>query len=84
MNTACCREPHEYLRSTGIGILECYIADSDPELVRVWQEPVFKDTWWLVVHKDLRHAARVRAVLDFLVDQATTRHDQLLGISGDE
>ncbi|MEJ2307906.1 MAG: hypothetical protein P8Z78_01160 [Gammaproteobacteria bacterium] len=24
-------------------ILECYLADSDPDLVRLWPEPVLKD-----------------------------------------
>jgi DNA-binding transcriptional LysR family regulator len=63
----------------GIGILECYIADSDPELVRAWQEPILQDSWWLVVHKDLRYAARIRAVMEFLIELAATRRDQLLG-----
>jgi len=63
----------------GIGILECYIGDSDPELVRAWPETILRDNWWLVVHKDLRQAARIRAVLDFLVEHATSRQDHLLG-----
>lgn len=64
----------------GIGILECYIADGDPTLARAWKEPILKDTWWLVVHKDLRYAARIRAVMDFLIELANARHDELLGL----
>jgi len=67
----------------GIGILECYIGDRDPELMRVSQEPILKDTWWLVVHRDLRNAARIRAVMDFLVDLGTTQRDRLLGRATD-
>jgi len=63
----------------GIGILECYIGDGDPELVRVWKRPILKDTWWLVVHNDLRYAARIRAVMDFLADLAATQRSRLLG-----
>jgi DNA-binding transcriptional LysR family regulator len=63
----------------GIGILECYLGDADAELVRVWQEPVLSDPWWLVVHKDLRYAARIRAVIGFLIDQAKAQSKQLRG-----
>lgn len=65
--------------SVGLGIIECYLGDRDPALVRMWQKPILKDSWWLVVHKDLRHAARIRAVLDFLVEQANAQGERLLG-----
>lgn len=64
----------------GIGILECYLGDGDPELVRVWEQPVLKEPWWLVVHRDLRKAARIRAVMDFLIELAETNRDRLLGV----
>lgn len=63
----------------GIGILECYLADGDKELVRVWPETILKDPWWLVVHKDLRSAARIHAVIDFLVKLASANHASLTG-----
>lgn len=63
----------------GIGILECYLADTDPQLVRMWPKPVLQDPWWLVVHKDLRSAARIRAVMDFLVELATKQRERLEG-----
>jgi DNA-binding transcriptional LysR family regulator len=66
----------------GIGILESYLGDRDPELVRIWRRPILKDNWWLVVHKDMRHAARIRAVMDFLVEQTTVQSDLLLGQAG--
>ena len=63
----------------GIGILECYLGDSDRQLVRAWPEPVFSDPWWLVVHKDLRYAARIRAVMDFIVELAESQRERLQG-----
>lgn len=63
----------------GIGILECYLGDGDRQLVRVWQEPIISDPWWLVVHKDLRYAARIRAVMDFLVELAEAQRERLTG-----
>ena len=64
----------------GIGILECYLGDGDPELARMWPKPVLKEPWWLVVHPDLRRAARVRVVMDFLVELAASQRGRLLGI----
>ena len=63
----------------GIGIIECYLGDADPNLVRIWPEPILKDNWWLVVHRDTRQAARIRAVMDFLLKQSADKGDVLLG-----
>jgi DNA-binding transcriptional LysR family regulator len=68
-------------QSVGMGIIECYLGDRDPALVRMWHKPILKDNWWLVVHKDMRHAARIRAVMDFLVEQTEAQSDVLLGQS---
>ena len=51
----------------GLALLPCYLADPVPGLVRVL--PVSKGVvrgLWLVLHRDLRHTARVRALADFL------------------
>ena len=64
----------------GIGIMECYLGDSEPDLVRIWNEPVLRETWWLAVHRDLRHAARIRAVIDFLIELTEANQDRLLGV----
>jgi DNA-binding transcriptional LysR family regulator len=51
----------------GIGYLPCFIADARPALVRLGPpEPDFGTDLWLLTHPDLRHAPRVRALLDFL------------------
>ncbi|CAH1655840.1 LysR family transcriptional regulator [Hyphomicrobiales bacterium] len=51
----------------GIGHLPCFIADARPSLVRL-QPPdkQFEAQLWLLTHPDLRHNARVRALMDFL------------------
>jgi DNA-binding transcriptional LysR family regulator len=53
----------------GVAILPCVAADREPELVRLLpSEQVASTKLWLVVHRDLAHTARVRAVMDFLAD----------------
>lgn len=55
----------------GIGLapLPCGIADLEPDLVRVAQLPdAFSLDLWLLTHEDLRHTARIRALLDFLAE----------------
>lgn len=50
----------------GVAILPCYLADPDPDLRRLG--PEIEDLGvdlWMLTHPDLRHTARVRAVLDF-------------------
>lgn len=47
------------------GIVEaaCFLGDSSPDLVRVWpDEAPITRALWLIVHQDMRRAARVRAV----------------------
>jgi DNA-binding transcriptional LysR family regulator len=47
----------------GIAELTCFMGDHTCNLVRVWPHlaPV-RRSCWLIVHQDLRHAARIRAV----------------------
>jgi DNA-binding transcriptional LysR family regulator len=53
----------------GLGVLPCYIADARSELVRVLPpERVVVSEIWLVLHRDLRQSARMRACADFLAD----------------
>ena len=52
----------------GVGVagLPCFIGDRDHDLVRVGEDvPPFARDIWLVVHRDLRKNAAVRAVMDF-------------------
>jgi DNA-binding transcriptional LysR family regulator len=51
----------------GLAVLPSFIADRDPDLVRCL-DPLTDDgaELWLLTHERLRHAPRVRAVMDFL------------------
>ena len=51
----------------GIGLLPCYAADPDPRLERVTAPvPELAADYWVIVHRDLRRAACVRAVIDWI------------------
>ncbi|PVA11527.1 LysR family transcriptional regulator [Pelagivirga sediminicola] len=51
----------------GLAVLPCAVADLEPGLTRVAELPeAFGLDLWLLTHEDLRHTARIRAVLDFL------------------
>ena len=52
----------------GIGILPCYVGDTEPGLVRVSKERVIVRHVWLALHQDLQHAGRIRACADHLTD----------------
>lgn len=53
----------------GVAILPCLAADQEPDLVCLLPPSrVISVELWLVVHRDIARTARVRAVLDFLVD----------------
>lgn len=59
---------HTLLRSTRAqGLLPCFLADPDAQLRRVGKVLEPTTTLWLLIHADLRRAARVRALVDFLV-----------------
>ncbi len=50
----------------GIGPLPCFEADANPALRRVsGLQPDLGADLWLLTHPDLRHAARVRAFMDY-------------------
>lgn len=51
----------------GLGVLPCAIADRHADLTRFAEVPeAFSLDLWLLTHEDLKHTARIRAVLDFL------------------
>jgi len=54
----------------GIGFLPCFLGDGRPGLVRL-QPPQaeYGSDLWVLTHPDLRHAARVRVLMDFLADE---------------
>lgn len=54
----------------GLTFLPCYLADTDPRLIRVSDlvEPLTLELW-LLTHPDLRHTARVKALMAFLHEE---------------
>src|SRR5689334_6107242 len=64
----------------GAGILPCFSADEDPLLERV--APPVPETsceYWLIVHRDLRRAACVRAIMDWVQSLFRSERDRLAG-----
>ncbi len=68
-------------QGAGIGVIACYYGDISPELVRVFPEPVFSTTGWIVYHESKRGSARVRTVVDMLGKYLDTRRTSLSGRS---
>lgn len=65
---------------SGLGIVHLprYLAQNEPELVRVdLGAPPFKRPMWLVMHADMRDIPRIRATADFLADAIIKRRKQL-------
>jgi DNA-binding transcriptional LysR family regulator len=52
----------------GIGELPTHLAPLFPTLERLWPEREERYDMWLVMHNDLRHTARVRAVAEAVVE----------------
>jgi molybdate transport repressor ModE-like protein len=51
----------------GLAALPCFMADRDPLLRRIQPPlPQMAASLWLITHPDLRRAARIRTVLDFM------------------
>lgn len=52
----------------GVAVLPSYIADADPELVRLTPSvPELAIDLWMLTHPDLRHVGRIRALFDLIV-----------------
>ena len=58
---------HMISTSTGIGVLPCFIGDSSNELQRILPKDVeITRNFWMVMHRDVRHLARVDAFVRWL------------------
>ena len=64
----------------GIAALGCSECDPDPELVRLLS-PIDEAAHelWVVTHRDLRHTARIRAVLDYFYEAFRADRDLFEG-----
>ena len=60
----------------GLCVLPDFMAVEDGDLVPVLPEEIdLVRTFWLILHTDLRDTARVRAVADFIAEQADGARD---------
>lgn len=67
----------------GLAVLPCYLADGEPELVRVrGPRDVVMRELWLVLHRDSRRIGRIRAFVDHLTEKIEAQADELLGDKG--
>jgi len=75
---------HTLLRATRAqGLLPCFVGDPDPSLRRVGQPaPEASSTLWLLIHADLRRAARVRALIDGVVPRLLAERALFEGRAG--
>ena len=65
---------------TGRGVIPCYIGDSHPLLERITPPiPELDATYWMIVHRDLRRAPCVRAVIDWMKTLFAEQRDVLAG-----
>jgi DNA-binding transcriptional LysR family regulator len=65
---------------TGCGILPCYVGDGHPLLERLTPPiPEIAAEYWIIVHRDLRRSACVRAVTDWIKALFAKQRDVLAG-----
>lgn len=55
-------------RGIGIGFLDCFVGELEPDLERLPGFGLAEAPLWAVTHVEMRRSARVRAVLDFLAE----------------
>lgn len=68
---------------TGRGVLPCYVGDGHPLLERLMPPvPELAAEYWIIVHRDLRRAARVRAAVDWVKALFAAQRDVLAGREG--
>jgi len=63
----------------GIGALPCWLGDTSHGVERILPTASYRQDLWIVMHRDLRRAARIRAVTDFLVGDLAEAAPILLG-----
>jgi DNA-binding transcriptional LysR family regulator len=66
---------------TGCGVLPCYVGDGHPLLERLTPSiPELAAEYWIIVHRDLRRSACVRAVIDWVKALFAEQRDVLAGV----
>jgi DNA-binding transcriptional LysR family regulator len=66
---------------TGRGVLPCYVGDGHPLLERLTPPiPEIAAEYWIIVHRDLRRSACVRAVIDWVKAVFAEQRDIIAGV----
>jgi DNA-binding transcriptional LysR family regulator len=66
---------------TGRGVLPCYVGDGHPLLERLTLPiPEIAAEYWIIVHRDLRRAPCIRAVMDWMKAVFAEQRDVLAGV----
>jgi DNA-binding transcriptional LysR family regulator len=60
-------------QGSGLSALPCWVAESDPGLIRCFPPPRSGRGLWLISHETKCHQPHVRAVIDFLYDRLSAR-----------
>jgi len=65
----------------GRGVLPCFIGDGHPLLERLTAPiPDLAATYWMIVHRDIRRSACVRAVIDWMRRVFAEQRDVIAGV----
>ena len=68
-------------RGMGLILLPCFLGDRDEGLCRAGEPLAELDSeLWVLTHPDLRHTARVRALMSFLCDELRRERERFEGI----
>jgi DNA-binding transcriptional LysR family regulator len=68
----------------GLAMLPAHVGSAEPDLLCVWRpQPQITEPFTALVHPDLRNVPRVRAMLDFLGEEAATIRALFLGDAGE-
>ena len=71
---------HALVRGLGIARGACFMADPQPNLVRLTDAPpVPLADFWVLTHPDLRQTPRIRAVMDFIARAMKAKEDLVSG-----
>ena len=64
----------------GIGVFICQQGEGNPELIRVFPEPVAATATYIVYHESLRGSARIRVVADLLAELLKSKEALISGL----
>lgn len=69
-------------RGQGIGLLPCFVGDTEPGLLRVPDIPLKPDMEiWVLTHEDVRENPRVRALMDHLYQAFSLKRQVIEGVA---